>query len=400
MKNTLDRRRFLHGLGALGSASLLGELSFGRDAAVERSLVLIQLSGGNDGLSTIVPCGDDAYHRARNATHIATEDVLRLDDYRGFHPALERLHTRYSEGGVGVIQGVGYADPSRSHFKSMDVWHSASARGRSVGEGWIGRVCRAVYHEDASPERVVHIGGNTPYSLFSTLHPPLAMTAPRSYRWIENEDELGRMSARSETTTSEATGREASLRLLRRAMRDAHASSQAIRSAVASYRPHARYPAQPFADDLRTAAALIHAGLGTRVVSIELGGFDTHGDQRNRHDRLMRTLDTGLAAFLEDMEESEVGRETLVVVFSEFGRRVAENASRGTDHGCAGPMLVAGSAVKGGLYGAHPSLTELDEGDLVYTTDFRSVYASAIEWVFGVDPGVALNADYSPVRFV
>ena len=183
-------------------------------------------------------------------------------------------------------------------------------------------------------------------------------------------------------------------------MSDARDSSRAVRDAAANYRPSVRYPDDAFAFDLMAAAAVIHGGFGTRVVSTSLTGFDTHSGQRGTHDELMRRLDEGLSAFLADLSSSELGRDVVVLAFSEFGRRVAENGSAGTDHGTAGPMLVAGAGVKGGLFGEHPSLTELDKGDLTHTTDFRSVYGAMVEGCFGVRASDVLGAEYPRLALV
>ena len=318
---SIDRRLLLRALGACGGLTLLSRWSQSRERGddPQKSLVLVQLSGGNDGLSTVVPHGDDNYHRKRKTTRYRASEVLTIDGYRGFHPALKRMHARMKEGGLAVIEGVGYANPNRSHFKSLDVWHTADRDGRSSGEGWVGRLCEAAFGAEALPERVVHVGSTAPYSLYSTRHPALSFALPRNYRWLENEKELARMSDVSRDATDESSTRRSRLDRLRRVMRDAHASSRQVRSAVASYRPKTEYPSDVFGDSLRTVAALIHSDLGTRILSVELGGFDTHVDQKNRHDRLMRTLDASLVPFLEDLEMSESGRETLVLVFSEFG---------------------------------------------------------------------------------
>ena len=191
-----------------------------------------------------------------------------------------------------------------------------------------------------------------------------------------------------------SSGRASTLDAVRSVLADARLSSRQVREAATRYRPRVEYPRKDLADALGVAAALIQGRIGTRVISVELGGFDTHNDQRDRHDALMKELDASLCAFLDDLCETEAGRRTLVVVFSEFGRRVKENGSRGTDHGTAGPMFLAGEPVRGGLYGRHPSLSELDDGDLVFTTDFRSVYATVIEKWFGVAHAEVLGANY------
>jgi uncharacterized protein (DUF1501 family) len=368
-----------------------------------RTLVLLQLSGGNDGLSTVVPYGDDLYARNRNATRIGAGEVLALDAYRGLHPELKALRRIYDEGRIAIVEGAGYPDPVRSHFKSMEVWHTARAAGRSSGEGWIGRLCDAAWGTSDTAELVVHVGANAPYSLHSTKHPAVSFQTPASYQWVAPEDEDGAMyrrAAGSPAGSKTKTGGDDVLARLRGVLSDAQASSIAIRRAAASYRPSTAYPDDELGQALRVVAALIDARIGTRVLSVELGGFDSHNDQRRQHDGCMRTLDAALAAFLDDLRGRAAGDQVLVVAFSEFGRRLAENGSRGTDHGVAGPMFVAGSAVKGGLYGKHPSLADLDEGDLVATTDFRSVYGTVVERWFGVVQEKVLGGKYPEIALL
>jgi uncharacterized protein (DUF1501 family) len=395
MEHGLDRRVLLRGMGAAGTLALARPFrplpGLGADED-DRVLVLVQLGGGNDGLSTVVPHGDDAYGATRKSIRIDAADVLPIDEYRGLNPRLERLHARFQEGGLAIVEGVGYPEPNRSHFRSYEVWHTADARGRASGEGWIGRLCERAFGSDVQPNRVVHVGGKVPYSVYSTRHPASAFTTPAGYRWVKKDEELADLDPGEERPDAPAD--DDALAFLRGKMREARASSADLRSAAVRYETPVEYPRGRFADDLHAAAALVNGGVGVRVVSVELTGFDTHNDQRRRHELLMETLDGGLAAFLDDLERTEVGRRALVLVFSEFGRRVAENGSRGTDHGCAGPMFVAGAHVKGGLFGEHPSLTELDAGDLVYTTDFRSVYAAAIEGCFDVAARDVLGASY------
>jgi uncharacterized protein (DUF1501 family) len=391
-----DRRDVLRGAAA-GAAGFLGAglaahpvlASARRRDDAESVLVLVQLGGGNDGLSMLVPYADDAYARSRAATRIESERVLRLDDRAGLHPNLPGLKARFDAGELAVVPGCGYPRPNRSHFKSMEIWQAADHRGRAAGAGWIGRLCDVAFRE-SHPARLVHVGGTTPFSLYSARHGTASFVVPEGYRWVENEDSL----ASYDDAVGGASTKNDRLAFLRGVLTDARESSRAVRAAAASYRPTVRYPEDAFAYDLRAAAAVIHGGLGTRVVSTTLTGFDTHSGQRATHDELMRRLDIGLSAFLADLSSSSIGKNTVVLAFSEFGRRVAENGSRGTDHGTAGPMLVAGARVKGGLHGKHPSLTELDAGDLVHTTDFRSVYGAAIEGCFGVRASDVLGAEY------
>lgn len=387
----VDRRGFLRVAGATGAAAMLGPNLVARgQAQSERTLVLLQLAGGNDGLSTLVPFGDDAYRAARSSTRIEADECRPVGDGIGLHPELKSLHRIFEQGELALVQGVGYEHPNRSHFKSFDIWHAADRRGRSIPEGWVGRLMHAAYGEEAHTNRIVHVGGRVPYSLHSSLHPPVSFSMPQGYRWVKNE---GEVRAAEERLRNKSAGNP-SLSFLRGVMEDAQASSRNVRAAVERYRPSVEYPATPFGDQMRTAAAIINGSLGTRVLSLELGGFDTHNAQRARHDTLMRTLDGALGAFLQDLRSSPAGRETVVLVFSEFGRRVAENGSKGTDHGTAGPAFVAGPNVRGGLLGEAPSLTDLDEGDLIHTTEFRSLYATLIEGCFGVDPAVVLGESF------
>jgi len=412
-RSHLDRRTLLAAAGLAGvtvlSTRAHGSVTLSPALATQgegRTLVLLQLSGGNDGLDTVVPFGDDAYRRARPTLGLKKSEVLALDDYRGLHGALKQVRKHYDAGRVALIEGVGYPEPIRSHFRSYDVWHTADIRGRDAGDGWVGRLCDAAFKDEQNPNLVVHIGGNVPYALHSTSHPPASFVNPRAYRWAGGEAETeayeqagGMQPERDEKKPKKRAG-ESSLDFLRRVLADGQSSSEQVRRAVASYRTPIEYPTNDaLAQSLADVAALVNGGIGSRVISVEMGGFDTHTDERTRHDQLMRTLDAALGPFLDDLGRSAAGRNTLVLMFSEFGRRVAENGARGTDHGVAGPMFAFGHGLKGGLYGKHPSLEKLDDGDLVHTTDFRSVYATAIQRCFGVKPEKVLSAKYPLLAF-
>jgi len=412
-RSHLDRRALLAAAGLAGvtvlSTRAHGSVTLSPALATQgegRTLVLLQLSGGNDGLDTVVPFGDDAYRRARPTLGLKKSEVLALDDYRGLHGALKQVRKHYDAGRVALIEGVGYPEPIRSHFRSYDVWHTADIRGRDAGDGWVGRLCDAAFKDEQNPNLVVHIGGNVPYALHSTSHPPASFVNPRAYRWAGGEAETeayeqagGMQPERDEKKPKKRAG-ESSLDFLRRVLADGQSSSEQVRRAVAAYRTPIEYPTNDaLAQSLADVAALVNGGIGSRVISVEMGGFDTHTDERTRHDQLMRTLDAALGPFLDDLGRSAAGRNTLVLMFSEFGRRVAENGARGTDHGVAGPMFAFGHGLKGGLYGKHPSLEKLDDGDLVHTTDFRSVYATAIQRCFGVKPEKVLSAKYPLLAF-
>lgn len=401
-KNTIDRRRLLKSSAAaamsMGGMAVLGNQARASLRALtparsedENVLVVVQLAGGNDGLNTIVPYADDLYHGARDTTRIPAESVLRMDDYRGFNPQLAGLREVWEQGRLGIVEGVGYPNPNRSHFTSFDIWHAASPQGRTAGYGWMTRVAA----ELNSPNRnlAVHIGERLPYSLYSPVQPSVCFRDPMLYRWDRNGEAIEEAARGG----MEDGGMQAERRVvdsLRETFTQAKSSSIAIREATRRYQPRAEYPNQPLAHAMRSAAALIQERIGFRILSVELTGFDTHGRQQKKHEELLATVDGAVSAFLRDLAGTPMADKTLVMIFSEFGRRVAENGSKGTDHGTAGPMFLAGPAVKGGLYGKHPSLAELDEGDLIFNTDFRSVYATVIQDWFGVDPTCVLDDTY------
>jgi len=385
MKNPISRRAFLQAATAAGALTFTSPLGHATRLTWSQAttggsgnLLLLQLAGGNDGLATVIPFGDDALHAARPKLGRKKSEVLALDTYRGLNPELVGLRKAFDAGELAIVEGCGYADPNRSHFKSMEIWQTADHRGRSSGDGWIGRLSDTAWKDAADVNRVINVGEKQPYSLASKSHPSASFVIPEGYRWIDTEGEIADYDKK---TGGEVGG---TLGALRRVLDDARASSKAVRQAVGGYRPKAVYPTGDLGDALRSAAALFNGSIGTRIVSVVMGGFDTHNDERSRHDRQMRDLDAALTAFREDLAGTEAGKRTVTMAFSEFGRRVAENGSDGTDHGTAGPMFVMGASVKGGLYGKHPSLTKLDDGDLVYTTDFRSVYATVAAAQFDV----------------
>lgn len=398
----MNRRAFLgRTLGAVGSASLLAPAAsagslrmFGGPRLNDnRTLVVVQLSGGNDGLSTIVPYGDDQYHLARKSSLIATGTLRKIDEYRGFHPNLAKMATRYEEGGIGIVQGVGYPGPTRSHFKAREIWHTANLRGRAAGNGWLGNLCDQAWPDELLPELSVHIGQDLPYSLHSDLHAPVVFNTPETYRWLGDDD------AGESLETAAKRSKESVLDRLRGVMTDAKNSSARILDAIRNYETPVEYTGNKYSQSMKTAAALIESQLGSRVLSVVIGGFDNHAAQKGPHGDALKALDYALDSFLADVQRSEAGRNTMVLVFSEFGRRVKENGSGGTDHGKAGLMFLAGGPVKGGLYGKYPSLKDLDDKDLRYNVDFRGVYATAINWIGG-DAERVIGANYYPLPYL
>ena len=397
-----DRRTLLTG----GLAAIGGLTIFGNPAAAAASLfappaqdggdsedpllVVIQLAGGNDGLCTIVPYAEDDYHAARNTTRVFSEEVLKIDDYRGFNPLLSGMRSLWDRGELAIVEGVGYENPNRSHFSSFDIWHAASDLGTAGGYGWLARLGVQLRKGDAGDANIaVHVGDRLPYSLVMPEASGVCFRDPGQYQWDRNGASI------CEAVDGVGMSGGANMSRVRRTFLKARDSSAVVRAAVDTYKPKVEYPDNSLGKSLSIVAALASGGIGARILSVELDGFDTHSGQRARHDDLLRTLDSGLTAFLEDLRGTPVGARTTVLVFSEFGRRVVENASIGTDHGTAGPLFVAGAAVKGGLYGKHPSLQDLDEGDLKFTNDFRGVYSTLIQDWFQRDAEALLGAQYS-----
>ena len=359
----------------------------------ERILVIVQLGGGNDGLNTVIPFGDDEYYRARPQIGIrgpgapaqnGQASALALEANRGLglHPNLEGLKTLYDEGVVSVVQGVGYPNPNRSHFTSMDIWQTG--RLDAKGSGWLGRYFDNTCNGTPKPEAAIAIGRNAPLALEGDVQKPIAFEGASLFRWNgqdlhsslkEPYDRINRAGTVGFPTEGAADTQKA---FLMRTALDAQVSSDRIRAAVAK-QPLVAYPGHALANQLKMIGAMIRDGMPTRVYYASIGGFDTHGGQLGTHANLMRQLGESLLAFQRDLKEQKNDARVTTMVFSEFGRRVKQNASGGTDHGTAAPMFLIGPAVKPGVFGAHPSLTDLDQGDLRFGVDFRSVYASVLD---------------------
>jgi uncharacterized protein (DUF1501 family) len=352
----------------------------GKDSRV---LVVVQLSGGNDGLNTLIPHGDDEYYRVRPALAYRGDGVLKLNDYLGLNTGLAALKAMYDDGQLAVIQGVGYPNPNRSHFRSMDIWHTARPDQEVATNGWIGRyfdnTCKG-----CDPHVGVSIGETAPLAMQGEQVTPLSFERPEAYRYVGGDEEAylalnGSSGPPLSDRRKGGQGEAQQLDFLQRTAMDAQVSSNSILAMTAQHRPAGEYPAGEFGQGLRSVAAMIGGGLSTRVYYVSLGGFDTHANQQGRHENLLGQLAQGVSAFWRDMAAQGNARRVLMMSFSEFGRRVAQNASGGTDHGAAAPMFLMGPSVRAGIVGDHPPLDDLDEGDLRYGIDFRSVYATVLQ---------------------
>lgn len=380
-------------------------------------LVVLQLAGGNDGLNTLIPHSDDAYHRLRPKLAKKSSEILRLDDHHGLNAAMPFLNTMFHEGNLGIVQGVGYPNPNRSHFVSTSIWETADPANRTA-TGWIGR-----YFDNACPgaDPTVGISFNKtqPESFGAAKNPGISLTTPELYRWLYSGGEKARAeeffakmnqpSPPSEEDEPSGGGSiampgggkpgviqgENPLEFLERVALDARVSSKKILEVAAKHKTSVHYDGTPIARNLNLVSRMIAGGMTTRVYYVSHGGFDTHNQQQNSHDRLLGQLDAALKSFFTDLRQQGNDKRVVVMTFSEFGRRVAENASAGTDHGKASCLFVAGPAVKGGLHGSTPSLTDLSDGDLRHTVDFRSVYASLLtDWLRAPNTQPILRGNY------
>ena len=381
----VNRRRFLQGTAALAGAGLplWARQAAGAAAEDDRILVVVELSGGNDGLNCIVPHGDDAYYRQRPELGIGKDRLLPLDDHFGFNPGMLGFQRLWEKDQLAVVHGCGYDNPSFSHFTSMAYWHTA-APNSGAEYGWMGRLADRLAPEPV-PNFMVNIDNRQSLAVKSRVHTPVVFDDPDRFQ--------RRGFAAEQALLNQDSGMEsgnASRAFLNDVARSGREASALIRQAWNAYQTPVDYGIAPV--DLNKVAACIAADLPTRLyyVAFRNNAFDTHVQQGNLHTRLLSYACDAVHGFLADMERLGVADRVLLMVFSEFGRRVPENANLGTDHGAAGLMFLAGKPVRGGHYGDRPSLTALDPGDnLIPTTDFRRVYATAMDhWLA---PGLSVD---------
>ncbi|MGI5213231.1 DUF1501 domain-containing protein [Plantactinospora sp. CA-290183] len=401
----LTRRKFLiasgvAGAGALATGATAYTLSDLFDTAGDadpdsRTLVLVTLYGGNDGLNTVVPYADPAYQDARPELAYSAEEVKRLDDHVGLNPALAGLHGLYGAGRLAIVRGVGYPKPDRSHFRSMDIWQTANPD-RPEPTGWLGRWLDGA-------------GGDPRLAVsFEPSLPPLLAGARSAGAAVPVNGRQARRGFGAETLASLAVPQPGEPAGQARAAA-CFADLRAVETMIAEVREagESAEPTDPPGDEpaatatggaqtplqaqLDLVAQCVEAGVSSRVFSVSLGGFDTHADEKQLQAVLLGQVDRALSGFADRMSRTEAGRRVVVAVYSEFGRRVRANASDGTDHGTASDVFLLGAGVRGGLYGEPPSLTDLDDGDLRFGTDFRDVYATLLERVLDTDPGPVLH---------
>lgn len=392
------------------TATALGQESKPGKKNMERVLVVVQLAGGNDGLNTVVPYEMDGYYKARPRLAVPKKDVLKLGRGVGLHPSATGLKELFDDGRLAIVQGVGYPNPNRSHFSSMDIWHSADPNLRKH-DGWLGRYfdncCRG---NDPGPEPIQGIAllQETPLALQGEKFAPLSFENIDSLTWKSNAKDKDAAAAFRKLNNIDGepaapSGEPELARYLQRAALKALVGSDQIRSAAGGQvKQRKRGPRGQgeLHNTLQLIARMIAADLPTRVYYVSYGGFDTHTGQENRHPRLLKELGDALADFLDGLAEDGLADRVLVMSFSEFGRRVQENSSGGTDHGEAAPMFLAGAKVIPGLHENHPDLSRLHRGDLSFGCDFRRVYAAVLQQWLHTRPEPVLGGMYAPLNLV
>ncbi|MEY9929408.1 uncharacterized protein (DUF1501 family) [Catenulispora sp. GP43] len=383
-------------------------------AAGQGVLVLVTLYGGNDGLNTVIPYADPAYSSSRPDLAYSASQVLDLGDGLGFNPAMTGLHEMWQRKLCAVVRGVGYPQPNHSHFVSMDIWQTASP-GEPTGSGWLGRWLDAQPDDQIRALKAISVGGTLPPLLGGTKTagsslPIGQFRLPGSGPLDAGFTGLGQPSAQDSPVAAYAARDVADLFTVAKTFTPALASAAGAAGAKGAKGAKAAKGAakgaakaaksSALAQQLDIVAECINASVPTRVYSVSLGGFDTHSAEKGTQSTLWGEVDKAVTDFQNAIAAGPHGKNVVTVLYTEFGRRVHANANEGTDHGTAGPVLVLGEPVNGGFYGAQPSLTDLDDGDLKFSTDFRSVYATLLDKVLGADPAQILGQDQPRIAFL
>lgn len=406
------RREFLQLLGSAGLISLgtlpprfavaASESPAGVAARDKRVLVLIQLAGGNDGLNTLIPHGDPAYAKARPGIGIPASQVLKLDDHVGLHPNLTGLRDLYDEGKLAIVQGVGYPNPDRSHFRSMDIWQSAEPLNESPRDGWLGRALEWQFDRAPALAEGLSIGSDKlPLAFVSTRVNVPTLQRLEDFQLVDGQTTaMNREQIRTEIKNLVTEPASGELDFLRRATTTALTSASRLKSLAATYQTTVSYPSTGLASRLKLVAQMLTADLPARIFVVSLDGFDTHSLQQPGHAALMSELSGAIRAFEQDLVEHKISDRVVLATYSEFGRRVAENGSLGTDHGAASMLFALTPTGKTGLHGTYPSLTDMEDGDLKFNVDFRSVYATLLDQWLEIPSADVLSGRFQPIAFI
>jgi len=401
---SLSRRQFLATSSVLAAGAGLSSFwqnvaraapNADQPGAADTILVVVEMTGGNDGLNTVIPFKDPAYEKARPKLKQPADKILKVNDELGLHPSMTGFGRLLEKSQLGIIQGVGYPNPNRSHFVSMDIWQTASFD-PDEPYGWLGR---GVEKLGAAVNGLAVGGGDLPRALTGASGRAVSLRTLADYelKVAGGPDRTSRRRVVENFAAGETAKPGDLADLVKQAARETYRSAARLREVAANYDTPVNYPATGLAGRLKLIAQLIAAGVPERIYYTSLGGFDTHSNQAPQHSELLGELSGAIAAFHEDIAHHGQQKRVLTITFSEFGRRVKENASPGTDHGAASQMFVVGDAVRTGPIGAHPSLTDLDDGDLKFHTDFRSVYATLLDQWLKVPSVEVLGKNYPAI---
>jgi uncharacterized protein (DUF1501 family) len=409
-RSLFNRRDFLKTtIGALAAAPIAPHMLLKKAVASravsasnnEPILVVLQLAGGNDGLNTIIPYASADYYHDRPNIAVPAKNVIPIDQAVGFSPYLTGMKDPYDKGKVAILENVGYPNSSRSHFQATQIWETADPAG-STPTGWLGRYLDAEVSTEQSPLAGIALGPMLPQTLMSRRAQVTAIESVNTFRFLINRTESAQiLTAYQSMYGSTTESLPQYMGLVRAAGADAEQGVKDLESVSLKYTPSVTYPANPLGRELQFVAQLIAGDLGTRVFHVSLGGFDDHVAEVFTHANLMKYLGDSVNAFYKDLEAHGKADEVLIMTFSEFGRRVKENAGRGTDHGTAAPLFVIGGRVKGGYYGTDPSLTQLDSnGDLTFAIDFRSVYGTVLDRWLNASSSQILGGSFETLPFL
>lgn len=360
-----------------------------------KNLVVVQLSGGNDGLNTIIPFQDDLYYKKRPGLAIQANEILKLNDELGFNPAMEALRSTFDNGELCILNSVGYPNPDRSHFRSMDIWHTASDSSEYLQTGWLGRFLDNNCQGCALPYHALEVDDSLSLAMKGEQRSGFAMSNPKTLKRTAGNRFLRAAAKNQQQAHNE------NVAYLYKTMIETQSSADYLYEQSEVHDSKVDYPKNAFAKDLRQIAELITADTDTKIYYVTLGGFDTHAAQRNTHGRLLQRYAESMAAFIKDLKQNNLFDDTLIMTFSEFGRRVQQNASNGTDHGTANNLyLMGGNLKQAGFYNAAPNLQDLDKGDLKYQIDFRNIYASILEDWLDTKSSLILNGNFKSLGLV
>jgi uncharacterized protein (DUF1501 family) len=359
-------------------------------------VVILQLSGGNDGLNTVIPVRNDIYYKERPRLGISRQKALSLTDEAGLHPALTAFKELYDDGSLAILNNVGYPNPDRSHFRSMDIWHTASQSNEYWSNGWVGRYLDAQCNGCDKPTQAIEIDDVLSLALKGDDMKGIAVKDPRRLYGTANEKFF-----RDVMKNHKDEAGEQPVDYLYKTMAETLSSADYIFKQSRMHPTNAEYPKTDLANSLKTIASLIYSEINTKVYYVSLGSFDTHINQDGQQQRLFTEMNDAVKAFVKDLKEQNRFQDVMLFTFSEFGRRVAQNASNGTDHGTANNMfLISGGLKQKGIINPLPNLGDLNEGDLKYNVDFKNVYATVLNKWLNADDKKILTKQYEYMNFI